>query len=385
MAGTTSLADLALSKPDGSLLTRIEAETELREKCKIFHNMGLLASYHLGLENRFALGMTPTSVIHWVLDEMIRKRLIAGDQIGVQPELESDASYFNSYIQKLGVFVQTGQALMPKEGEGIDMSDFQQMPPNGQPPQQPQGFTPPPPPPMGYGQPQQPQQQQYQQPPQGMPPQNFGPPPGAPPQGFAPPQGGPPAFAPPPGGPPSFGPPPGGAPGFAPQGPPPLAPQMPPQGMPPQQTQAPQAPPAQAPSNRRRGKSADAGPPAPNGAPPQQQSMPFPSGPPQQAPQSFGAPQSGYGGPMGQPQQMQSGPQNGPQADTSALQAQISELKAILAQQGQVLSQLLHIVKGTDAAVSITMRPYYEKQLPQQPSQLGTEATFKEIGLPYPS
>lgn len=375
MAGTTSIQDLTLSKPDGSLLTRIEAEKELREKCKIFHNMGLLASYHLGLENRFALGMTPTSIIHWILDEMIRKKLIAGEQIGVQPDLESDASYFNAYTQRLGVFVQNGQALMPKEGEGIDMSDFQQ---NGAPPQ---GFTPPPPPPMGYGQQAPQQQQQYQQPQQQG---GFGPPPGAPPQNFGPPPGGPPAFGPPTGAP-GFGPPPGGPPmgpppGFPQQAAPPQ-PQMPPQGMPPQQA-APPPPPAQAPSNRRRGKAAEAAPPAQ--AAPTQQTMPFPGGAPAQQPQGFGAPPAvpGYGPPvMGQPQAQQAAPQ----ADTGALQAQINELKGIVNMQSQVLQQLLHIAKGIDAAVSITVRPYYEKLLPTQPSQLGTEATFKEIGLPYPS
>src|SRR4051812_33963433 len=108
--GTHDLAQLALSKPDGSGLSRIEAEKELWDKCKIVHNMRLLAAYHFGLENRFALSMTPTSAVHWLLDEMIRKRMIAGEQIGVQPELESDNSYFNSYIQRLRVFVENGQA-----------------------------------------------------------------------------------------------------------------------------------------------------------------------------------------------------------------------------------------------------------------------------------
>lgn len=345
--------ELVLKRSDGSLLTRVEAEKELWDKCKTSHAMRRVAWSQFGLENRFAWMLKPTSIVHWVLDEMIRKRMIAGDQIGVQPELESDESYFNSYIQRLRVFVEDGRALKPKEGEGIDMSDFQnQMPPqNGQPVPQ-QSFSPPPPP-VGFP---------GQQPPQQAP-QSFAPPP--PPQQYgAPPQAMPGYQAPPQM--PQFGAPPS----FPPQGaqPPVSQPQLPPQGAPP-------APPAQAPSNRRRAK-ADAGAPPP-GMPqvPSQQSMPFagPSSPPlpgtfaqPSAPPQFGTPQVA-------------------QADSSALQAQINELKGQVDAQGKVLQQLLHILKGVDAAASIMLRPYYKQQMPQQASQLSTEATFNEIGMPYPS
>ncbi len=368
-----NLPSLALRKPDGSLLTRIEAETELWDKCKTSHTMRRLAWGQFGLDSRYAWILKPTSVTHWVLDELIRKKQIAGDPIGVQPELESDDSYFNSYVQRLKVFVEDGRALMPKEGEGIDMGDFNgQQPPNGQPPM---GYAPPPPP-MGFpGQ-------------QGAPP----------PQGMAPPQQPPPQFgAPQPGFPPQapqFGGQPQQQqyapqqPSFPPQGaPPPIAApqqqqmpqQMAPQGMMPQQA-APPTPPAQAPSNRRGRGKADAGavpPGMPN--PPVQQQMPFPGAQqPQQAMPQFGAAPS-MGAPMqqGMPSQQ---PAGGPD-----LLAQIAELKGLIAAQDQTLKQILHVLKGADAVASIMVRGYYNLPLPQQASQLNTEATFGEMKMPYPS
>jgi hypothetical protein len=368
---------LVLQKQDGSLLTRIEAEKELWDKCKTSHAMRRYAWGQLRLDSRYAWMLKPTSVTHWILDELHRKRLIAGDPIGVQPELESDDSYFNSFIQRLGVFVQEGRALPPKEGEGIDMSDFQhQMPPapNGQ--QQPQqGYAPPPPPPMGFPPPgaqagpppqqgfnqapppqqqfaqapQQPQQPQYTAPPQA---QGFGPPPGQP------------QF----GGQASFGPPPG-QPAFPPQGPPPpvAPPQLPPQGQP-------AAPAAAAPSDRRPRKSAaSAGPP-----PGAQQQMPF--GQPAQQPQGFGAPPvvSGFGAPQGAPQQALAS------NEIAELKAQVSKLEATIAQLAQQVALILHKTVGIDAAVSIGVRGYYSQPLPGTVEQLSTEATFKECRLPYP-
>jgi len=394
------LPTLELTKPDGSLLTRIEAEKHVRDVCKTSHVQRRFAWGQLGLDYQFVWMMKPITVTHWILDELIRKKQIAGDLLGIQPELDTDDSYFNSFIQRLAVFVQDGRALQPKEGEGIIMADFQQMgPPNGQPPGAP-GYNPPPPP-AGFGPPPQPPGYAPQQPPQGYAPpqqgfappqQGFGPPPMQPPpqqyqqpqQPSFPPQGAPPPIPPPQMAPPSMGAPPPamGAPQTMappPMGAPPQQPQMAPPGQPP-------APPAQAPSNRRgRGKAAEGAPPQP-GVLPGQQALPLGNA---QQPQGFGAPpaMAGFGPPaMGQPQQQQGG------GDTAALQAQINELKGLVAAQSRQLEgllsmvgQVLHLSKGTDAAVSCMIRPYYEKQLPQQPQQLGTEATFKEIGLPYPS
>lgn len=383
--GMNDAPALALAKPDGSVLNRVEAEKELWDKCKTSHTMRRLAWGQFGLDNRYTWMLKPTSITHWILDEMIRKRMIAGDPIGVQPELESDDSYFNSFIQRLKVFVEDGRAMLPKEGEGIDMENFNQGAPppmNGQPTNMP-GYAPPPPPPMGYPAPQgQPQQFQQQPPPPSQyaapppPPAQYGAPPAVP--GYPAPQGqqqmqfGQQA--------PQFGQQaPQVASPFPPQGPPPPIgqPQMPPQGMPqaapqgmmtgPAQGAPPPAPPATSPSNRRgRGKSAEA---APQAAPPQQ---------------NFNTPPQGMMPPQGMPQfgqQVAQAPQGG---GSDALQAQVAELKGIIAQQAQQIAQILHMVKGVDAAVSILIRPYYEKGLPQQPQQLGTEATFKECQLPYP-
>lgn len=375
---------LVLQKQDGSLLTRIEAEKELWDKCKTSHAMRRYAWGQLRLDSRYAWMLKPTSVTHWILDELHRKRLIGGDPIGVQPELESDDSYFNSFIQRLGVFVQEGRALPPKEGEGIDMSDFQhQMPPapNGQQPQQ--SYAPPPPPPMGFppaaqqagpppgagqfgpppGQPQfAPQQQQPPQPQYAAPPQaqNFGPPPSQQPPQFGSP---PPQQA-------SFGPPPG-QPAFPPQGPPPPV-------APPQLPGQPAAPAATAPSDRRPRKSAAA---APAGAPPgAQQQMPF--GQPAQQPQGFGAPPvvSGFGAPQGAPG---AAPQQS-SAEIADLKAQVTKLEATIAQLAQQVALILHKTVGIDAAVSIGVRGYYSQPLPGTVEQLNTEATFKECRLPYP-
>jgi hypothetical protein len=365
----TNVSTLALKKADGSPLSRIEAESELWTKCKTSHAMRLLAANQFGLDSRYVWRLKPTSVTHWLLDEMVRKRLIAGDQIGVQPDLESDDSYFNAYIQRLGAFVQDGRALMPKEGEGINMTDFNHQmppPPNGQPQQS--GYAPPPPPPMG-GFPQQQQPPQFQ----GAPQQSYGaPPPPAPQAGFgAPPQ-------------PSFGPPPqfntmppqqGGAPSFPPQGPPPPISQPPQQAGPPG---APPAPPAQAPSNRRgRGKAAEAGPPPAAGGFPQPSAtpMPFPNGAPAQG---------GFAPPGAPPQQFGAPPtQAGPGIE--AAMAQIAALQGIVSQQAQQIADLVTLVKGIDAGVSILVRPCYNRQFPNDASQLGIRATFAEIGLPYPS
>ncbi len=368
---TNDAPALALQKPDGSQLTRIEAEKELWDKCKTSHTMRRLAWGQFGLDNRFAWMLKPASVTHWVLDEMIRKRMIAGDPIGVQPELESDDSYFNSFIQRLKVFVEDGRALPPKEGEGIDMSDFQQ-PPNGQMP----GYAPPPPPPIGFpgqqqGMQQPPPPQQYAAPP---PPQQYGAP--QPGQGFpqqqAPQFGNPGQQAPQ-----QFGAPPQ-APSFPPQGMP-----MPPQQMmpPPQQAGAPPAPPAQTPSNRRRAAKDAGAAPQHNGVLPGQTALPF--GGNGAAPPMM--PQFGGQGMQQAPQLAQMpGPAQGG-STVEALQAQISELKGIVATMAQQLAETLHRVRGIDGATSIGIRGYYSLNLPNQPSQLSTEATFKEASLPYPS
>lgn len=393
----STMIELTLKKPDGSLFTRIEAEKELWDKCKTSHMMRRLANGQYGLDPRFAWMLKPTSITHWILDELIRKKLIAGEQIGIHPEQESDDAYFNTYIQKLRVFVEDGRALAPKEGEGIDMSDFQQMPPNGQPPQAP-GYSPPPPPPMGYGQPPAQPQQQFQPPP--MPQQ----------QGFAPPQGAPPPFGGQPQAPQFGAPPQQQMPSFPPQGAPPpvsLPQQMQPPGMPQQQFQPPQgmpqmappqgappAPPAQSPSNRR--KKAD-GPP---GALPGQQAMPFPQmpAPPQGGfaapPAQGGMPAFGQPPQFGAPQQMsqQAAPGDHAALGNGGSNAQIAQLLALVESQAKTIAGLAETVgdlrrtiKAIDVVVGMQLRQIYQRAQPQHPNELGTESAFKEIGLPYPT
>jgi hypothetical protein len=390
-AAMEAIPELVLKKPDGSLLTRIEAEAELWDKCKTSHMMRRLAWGRYGLDQRFTWILKPTSVTHWVLDELSRKKFISGDPIGVQPELESDDSYFSSFVQRLKVFVEEGRALAPKEGEGINMSDFQHpgpmmMPQNGQQPSMP-GFAAPPspvgfppaPPPMGAPQFQQPQA------PVGFPPQ--APPPMGAPQA---PQGYPPAG-------PQFGAPQFGAqpqqPAFPPQAMP--APGAPPPMMQPQG--APPAPPAQAPANRRgRGKTDAA--PAPGTLPGQQQlpmgAPPQGFGAPPMMPPQFGAPQ---GMPqMGAPQQMAPQTQQAPMqqggANNGELLAAIAQLKNIVEEQGKLLqhlgSKLLEtqrMVKAIDIVSSISLRGFYNAPRPATEADLGLEATFKAVNIPYPS
>lgn len=374
---------LELSSPNGIPLTRIQAEKELWDKCKTSHMMRRLAWGQLGLDGRFAWMLKPTSVTHWILDELIRKKQITGEPIGVQPELDTDDSYFNSFVQRLIVFVQDGRALQPKEGEGIDMSDIQ----NPGYPSAP-GFNPPPPP-GNFGPPQQgmPQPQQFA-PQQQQAPQNFGPPPQGMPQ-FGPPGG---QQQPPPQ---QYQQPPS----FPPQGMPPVA--APPQQMapPPQQQFAPQpqqgfapppqqqlgqppAPQAQAPSNRRRAK-ADAGPP-PGAAPgplPGQATLPFPAS----QPPGFGTPPGMSPAQFGQPPaQQMAAPQGHQGVSNEALQAQNAELKSIVQQLSQQVHQQGVMLRAIDMALSIHVRGMYNRPA-EQLSQYNLETTFKEIGLPYPS
>lgn len=373
---------LALTKPDGTQMTRVEAEKALWEQCKTSHVMRRVAASQFGLDSRYVWGLKPTSITHWILDELIRKRVISGEQIGVNPDLESDDSYFNSYIQKLAVFVQEGRALQPKEGEGINMSDFnhQMPPPNGQ-----NGFAPP----NAFSQP--PQQPQFQQ----QPPQQGGYAPPAPPQFNA----GQSSFGPPPQ--PSFGPPPPAAPpqnvspppSFPPQGPPPpvAAPQQ--QGFAPP-TGAPPPPPAAAPQAARRGRRASEPGTPPQQAQPQpsaQMQMQMPTMPAAPAfgappPVSFGnAPAPAFGQPApSAPQQMQQPQQQGPDPDIEFLKGAVKQLSQIVASQDETLKQILRLVRGIDASTSVPIRGYWQKPLPTSGEQLSNEATFKEIGLPYP-
>lgn len=209
-ASKVGLKELQMVKEDGSLLSRLEMEKQLREIETIHHRRN--RANKLGLPNKIAQHMLAISVTHWILDHWVQNGTITGEVLGIRPEFDADDNkdYVRQLTQRLLLFVEHGLAMPPNPGEGIDMN-FQQPPgfppipsPNGQ-----QGapvFAPPPPPPMpgmpGMAPPMIPQQGMPQQfsppqfPQQMMPPMpqqgGFQPPmppqPPQPPQQFAPPQ-----------------------------------------------------------------------------------------------------------------------------------------------------------------------------------------------------
>jgi hypothetical protein len=155
------IESLMFQKPDGLPFNRIEMERQMREKWNKVHYLRIQAIHLYGLDKRFVYDMREAHLRHWVLDEMIRRGQIAGDQIGVNVHAHNDEAEQRTFLQKLVVFVQTGNAVLPKEGEGVDMTVFQNPPPppvsNGiptfappAPPPPPAGIAPPPLPP-GYG------------------------------------------------------------------------------------------------------------------------------------------------------------------------------------------------------------------------------------------
>lgn len=184
-----SIPDLKYAKADGTLFERIEMEKQMRETWPKVHWLRIKANKIYGLQRQAAWGMLEPVLRHWVLDEMVRRGQVSGDILGVNVQSHEDENEQRQFVQRLVALVQAGKALIPQEGEGIDMSQF---PPNPTPPGpapngsgQPQSYSPPQPPPTqippGYGTqaaPPMPQHPQYPTPP----PSSFGPP-GFQPQG----------------------------------------------------------------------------------------------------------------------------------------------------------------------------------------------------------
>ena len=200
MAPPKPLPPLELTHPDGRMKTRGEMESYLRAHpdFRTAHAWRRVASdsmYQWPIQK--AYGIKQIFVLHWLLDEMIRRGQIHGDVLGVVAETPDSPQLLQEFSHKLAVAIQTGQATPPKDGEGIDMNNLPPPPPA--PPTNGQTLYPPPPPaiapplgatpPQGYGppsmqggqlpsppqpnQPQQlnPQQLNPQQPPQAPPPQ----------------------------------------------------------------------------------------------------------------------------------------------------------------------------------------------------------------------
>ncbi len=357
--------DLVYQKPDGSLLTRLEMDQQMREKWRKVHWIRIQACkqpFHL--QKQFSFDMKEIVLRHWVLDEMCRQGMIVGDLAHVNLQTYNDEAEQRQFIQRLTALIQAGQAISPSEGEGVDMSNI---PGNGQPPQPPQAFTPPAPPQMGAPQqfvPPQPQQFQPPQPPQPPPPQQF-----TAPQQAAPPM--PPGYA---------GPPQVAQQSFAP--PQPQQQFAPPVGMPMQPpTQAQAAPPA----GGRRRKAADQ-PPAPV---PQAAPVP-PMGPhgyaPPQAQPAFappapaGVPMPGAGYAPPAPQQQFAAPAPVPQvAPPQAAQVDLSPLIQLIQQQAQQISELGRQVQMANMAITVLSRAYYQRQ-----GNADVEAWLKEMNQTIP-
>lgn len=265
--GSAGIPPLDFTKPDGSQLSRYEMDVQTREKWHKVHWLRLMAIQQYGLPKQISYDMREIVLRQWVLDEMIRRGQISGVVLGVNAQSHNDEAEMRQFTQKLAAFVQANQIVLPKEGEGIDMSQF----------------TPPPPPMMGAPVPQNGQAPAPAFSPPPMPPGGFPAAPGAPvaaPPMAQPQYTAPPGFAPAPGpvAPPAM--PPGIPQGFPQQ--PSFPPQAAPVAAPPAPPGPPAAPqPAAAPGGgRKRGpKPADAAPaPVPGASP--VPPMPGPMGPP---------------------------------------------------------------------------------------------------------
>lgn len=173
MGSKIGLVDLKLTNDDGTPISRLQAEQQLRNET-VYHRR--LRAFKVGLPNKVVQHMLPISVTHWLLDYWIQSGKITGEVLGIRSEFDADDNkeYVRQLSQRLALFVEYGLAVKPNPGEGIDMSNFNGQPPGfpsmppmpGQPQQQPQqSFVPPPPPMPGMSMPG--MGPQMQQPPQG--------------------------------------------------------------------------------------------------------------------------------------------------------------------------------------------------------------------------
>ncbi len=82
-----------MQNPDGSLLTRLVMEQQIRETHATVQDRRLLAITPYGLESKVAYDMKPITVIHWVLDQLVRQGAIHGEQIFGIWQDELDVQY----------------------------------------------------------------------------------------------------------------------------------------------------------------------------------------------------------------------------------------------------------------------------------------------------
>src|SRR5687767_12628994 len=140
MAENEVQKDLQYQKQDGSRFTRVEMEQQIRETWSKLYTKKIRSSKDFGLDKKPAMDMPAGFLIHWMLDEMIRRGLIDGDLAGVNVNNYTDQNEKQHLSQRVQALVQSGQALSPKQGEGFDMTQFPApppppMPPNGAAPQ----------------------------------------------------------------------------------------------------------------------------------------------------------------------------------------------------------------------------------------------------------
>lgn len=159
MSDTVTIPDLQwlqYVRPGGILLSRVEMEKQMLQVWPKAYWIRIKANKIYGLPKKPAFDMEEVVLRHWLLDEMVRRGQIAGDQLGVDVQNYSEESEVRQFTQRLTAMVRSGQALPPKEG--IDMST--QQPPNTfMPPGAPTFMPPgvptfaPPAPPMGMAPP----------------------------------------------------------------------------------------------------------------------------------------------------------------------------------------------------------------------------------------
>ena len=131
----TTIPELQYTKPDGTLLSRIEMEQQIKEKwSKPVHWLRLMANKIYGLPKAPTFDMREAVLRHWVLDEMVRKGQVTGNLIGVNVQTYNYDAAQRQFLQSLVAMVQSGNALLPNEGEGVDMNQFTKPPPTPMPP-----------------------------------------------------------------------------------------------------------------------------------------------------------------------------------------------------------------------------------------------------------
>lgn len=136
MGSKIGLIELKTVNEDGTLLSRLQMEQQLRQET-VYHRR--LRAFKLGLPNKVVQHMLPISITHWLLDYWIQHGQITGEILGIRSEFDADDNkdYLRQLTQRLMLFVEHGLAVKPNPGEGIDMTQFTGMPPGFPPMPQP--------------------------------------------------------------------------------------------------------------------------------------------------------------------------------------------------------------------------------------------------------